>query len=155
MAAVVSDYTALTAATGFKEPFPIGDGTPWSGLKKDFWRKVRLDFSKTGLTDGLAAKIMTIPAHTLVLEVMTCILTVEAAGAGITIGDTTTDHDNVWVTTQAGDTLDILFKTPAATNMAAGGKYYHAGGALYMYGTSAFDTLQIDVYVKCMIVDPL
>jgi len=154
MAALV-DYTALTAATGWEDSFPICATTPVSGIKKDFWRKVRVDFSLTGLTDGDWAKIMVIPAHTYVFEVMTVIVTAEGGAAGVTVGDVNQDHTNTWVTTQVGTSANVALITPGSTNGLTGGKYYHAAGALYTAGTSAFDTLVLDVYVHCLTMDPL
>jgi hypothetical protein len=155
MAALV-DYTALTTATGWTDTFPKCAATPVDGIKKDFWRKVRVDFSLTNLADADWAKIMVIPAHTYVFEILTCILTVEAADAGIVIGDASADHTTTWITAQTGQVADVAHITLVAnTNGATRGKYYHAAGALYISGTSAFDTLCIDVYVHCMTLDPL
>ena len=155
MAALV-DYTALTTATGWTDTFPICAATPVDGIQKDFWRKVRVDFSKTGLADTNWAKIMTIPAHTYVFDVMTYIVTLEAGAAGITIGDADADHTTTWVATQAGTAADVAKITLVAdTNGITRGKYYHTAGALYISGTSAFDTLVIDVYAHCMTLDPL
>ena len=154
MAALV-DYTALTAATGWEDGFPICAATPVDGIKKDFWRKVRVDFSLTNLTDGDWAKIMVIPAHTYVFEVMTYIVTEEGGASGVTIGDASSDHSNTWVLTQTAAAADVTSITlVAATNGATRGKYYHTAGGIYISGTATFDTLVIDVYVHCMTMDP-
>jgi hypothetical protein len=155
MAALV-DYTALTPATGWEDTFPVCASTPVDGIAKDFWRKVRIDFSLTNLTDTDWAKIMVIPAHTYVFEVMTVIVTPEGEAAGITVGDVDADHTVTWVPTQAGTSANVTTITlVATTNGATRGKYYHAAGALYISGTSDFDTLVIDVYAHCMTLDPL
>ena len=149
------DYTALVPATGWTDTFPICAATPVDGIAKDFWRKVRVDFSLTGLADADWAKIMVIPAHTYVLEVMTVIVTAEAGAAGVTVGDVSQDHTNTWVTTQVGTGANVALITPGSTHGLTSGKYYHAAGALYVSGTSAFDTLVLDVYARCMTLDPL
>ena len=155
MAALV-DYTALAPATGWTDTFPVCAATPVDGIAKDFWRKVRVDFSLTNLADADWAKIMTIPAHTYVFEVMTVIVTAEGGAAGITIGDASADHTTTWVATQAGTSANVAAITLVAdANGATRGKYYHTAGALYISGTSAFDTLVIDVYARCMTLDPL
>ncbi len=149
------DYTALAEATGFKDGFPICNASPVDGIAKDFWRKVRLDFSKTNLTDGDWAKIMAIPAHTHIKEVMTCIVTPEGAASGIVVGDADADHSATWVAAQDGDVADVVKITLVAdANGATRGKYYHAAGALYLSATALLDTLVIDVYVHCMTMDP-
>ena len=155
MAAEV-DYTALTKATGFSDGFPLAEPTPFDGKEKDFWRKVRLDFSKTNLAAADWAKVMIIPAHTYVKEVMTYIVTPEAAAAALCVGDVSADGSVTWVASQDGDVADVVKITlVAATNGATRGKYYHAAGAIYVSATSILDTLVLDVYVHCMVLDPL
>lgn len=155
MAALV-DYTALTAATGWKDSFPICAATPVSGIKKDFWRKVRVDFSKTGIAADDWAKIMVIPAHTYVFEIMTYIVTIDGA-QDIVMGDAATDASNTWRAAIAVGVADVTTITLVAdTNGATRGKYYHAAGGLYLSPAAvALDTLCIDVYVHCMTLDPL
>ena len=149
------DYTAKTKAQGFNDGFPAAQATPFDGLKKDFWRKVRLDFSKTNLADGDWAKVMVIPAHTYVQEVMTCIVTPEGGASGIGVGDVSADHSVTWLAAQDGNVADTTKITLVAdANGATRGKYYHAAGALYISATAILDTLVIDVYVHCMVVDP-
>ena len=154
MAALV-DYTALTKATGFSDGFPLAQPTPFDGKEKDFWRKVRLDFSKTNLTDADWAKIMVIPAHTFVIEVMTCIVTIDAEATVIYVGDASSDHSNTWEANATGAVADVVTITLVAdTNGATRGKYYHSAGALYLSANATLDTLVIDVYVHCMMLDP-
>ena len=154
MAALV-DYTALAEATGFKDTFPISTGTPFGGVQKDYWRKVRLDFSKTNLTDADWAKIMTIPAHTFVTEVMTYIVTIQATATTIYIGDANADHTATWEANATAAVADVVTITLVAdTNGATRGKYYHAAGALYLSATVDLTTVVIDVYVHCMNLDP-
>lgn len=152
MAALV-DYTALTEAEGFKDFAPIADSTPVDGLNKEFWRKVRVNFSLTNLAMADWAEIMVIPAHTYVLDVFAVVVAAETAG-NILVGDGGTDQSNNWITTTAATTINTLIKTIAATLPAAGGKYYHAAGALYLSISAAFNEAIIDVYVKCMKIDP-
>jgi len=155
MAALV-DYTALTTATGWTDGFPICAATPVDGTATDFWRKVRLDFSKTNLASADWAKIMVIPAHTYVHEILTHVLTVDAGATALEFGDSAGDGATEWLATAAGDVVDIVKITLVAdTNGATRGKYYHAAGALYMSPTGICDTLLIDVYVHCMKLDPL
>ena len=155
MAALVN-YTALTHATGYYDKFPLCAATPVDGIKKDFWRKVRLDFSKTNLATADWAKIMVIPAHTYVHEVLTHVLQVDAGVVGFVIGDDPADGDLTWLATAAGDVVDIVKITLVAdTNGATRGKYYHTAGALYFSPTGICDTLALDVYVHCMTIDPL
>lgn len=154
MAALV-DYTALTEATGFKDTFPVSTSTPFGGVGKDFWRKVRLDFSLTNLTDGDWAKIMTIPAHTYVFDVMTYIVTIQATATDIEIGDANADSSHTWEENATGAVADIVTITLVAdTNGATRGKYYHTAGALYLCADATLTTLVIDVYVHCMTLDP-
>ncbi len=151
----VHDFTVHTEAEGYKDTFPIQNAMPVDGINKEFWRKVRLDFSKTNLADGTWAKIMVIPAHTRVKEVMTCIVTPEGAASGIGIGDVDADHSVTWVAAQDGDAADVTKITLVAdANGATRGKYYHAAGALYLSATALLDTLVIDVYAHMMIIDP-
>lgn len=152
MAAVV-DYTALTEAAGFKDTFPIADTTPVDGISKEFYRKVRVDFSLTNLAMGDWAKIMVIPAHTYVKDVFAVVVVGETAG-NILIGDANADQSNTWLTTLAATSANTLLKTPAATNQATWGKYYHAAGALYLSISAAFNEAMIDVYVLCQTIDP-
>jgi len=149
------DYTALTAATGWEDQFPICASTPVSGFGKEYWRKVRLDFSLTNLATADWAKIMDIPAHTYVKKVMANVLTVDAQVTALVIGDVDADGELAWLATSAGDVVDVVTITlPADTNGATGGKYYHTAGALYMSPTGACDTLVLDIYVHCMNIDP-
>jgi len=155
MAALV-DYTALLPATGFTDTFPESANTPYSGVAKDYWRKVRLDFSKTNLTDADWAKFMTIPAHTYVLEVMTYIVTIDTHATTIYIGDANADHTATWEANATAAVADVVTITLVAdTNGATRGKYYHAGGALYISANALMDTAVIDIYVHCMNLDPL
>jgi len=155
MAALV-DYTALAEATGFKDTFPISTNTPYSGVAKDYWRKVRLDFSLTNLTDADWAKFMTIPAHTFVIEVMTYIVTIDAGVTTIYIGDANADHTLTWEANATAAVADVVTITLVAdTNGATRGKYYHAAGALYISANATMDTTVIDIYVHCMNMDPL
>ena len=150
MAALV-DYTALTPATGFEDGYPVAVKTPVSGLKVDYWRKVRLDFSLTNLAAADWAKIMVIPANTYVLDVMTYILTEEGGASGITIGDASADGSTTWVATQDGNVADVAKITLVAdANGATRGKLYSSAGALYLSATAELDTLKIDVYVHCI-----
>ena len=160
MAAQV-DYTALeglgdayaAATKAIKTGFQLA-GPPAKSIGLDGWVKITLDFSKTNLTDGDWAKFFVIPAGYFVIEVMTKIITVEAGAAGIVIGDTDADHATEWVATQTGQVANVVNRTLVAdANGATRGKYYHAAGALYMSGTSNFDTLKIDVYVHMMKMD--
>ena len=155
MAALV-DYTALTAATGWEDGFPICAATPVDGIAKDFWRKVRVDFSLTNLANDSWAKIMTIPAHTYVFEIMTYIATIDGA-QNIVMGDAATDASNTWRAAIAVGVADITTITLVAdTNGATRGKYYHAAGGIYISPAAVdLDTLVIDVYVHCMTLDPL
>jgi hypothetical protein len=154
MAALV-DYTALVESTGFKDTFPVAAATPFAGVAKDFWRKVRLDFSKTNLTDADWAKIMTIPAHTYVHEVMTYIVTIQADATTIYIGDANADHTATYEANATGAVADVVTITLVAdTNGATRGKYYHTAGALYLSATVTLTTLVIDVYVHCQTLDP-
>lgn len=154
MAALV-DFTALKPATGFTDGFPKAEPTPFDGKDKDFWRKVRLDFSKTNLADADWAKIMVIPAHTYVIEVMTYIVAIQADATTIYIGDANADHTATWEANATGAVADVVAITLVAdTNGATRGKYYHAAGALYLSATVALSTLVIDVYVHCMVMDP-
>ena len=148
------DYTALVPATGFTDTFPICQATPVDGIKKDFWRKVRVDFTLTGLADASQATIMQIPAHTYIFEVMTVIVAGNTAAAGLTVSDESGDHGNAWVTTQVAQTANTALITPGSTNGLTKGKYYHAAGALYCSGTANFAQLILDVYVHCMTIDP-
>jgi hypothetical protein len=152
MAALV-DYTALTEAEGFKDGFPICSGSPVDGACKEFFRKVRVDFSLTNMASGDWAKIMVIPAHTYVLDVFAVVVVAETAG-NILVGDAGTDQTNNWITTTAATSANTLIKTPASTNMATWGKYYHSAGALYLSISAAFNEAIIDVYVKCITIDP-
>ena len=155
MAALV-DYTALTAAEGWEDGFPICAATPVDGIAKDFWRKVRIDFSLTNLANDSWAKIMTIPAHTYVFEIMTYIVTIDGA-QNIVMGDAATDASNTWRAAIAVGVADVTTITLVAdTNGATRGKYYHAAGGLYLSPAAVdLDTLVIDVYVHCMTLDPL
>lgn len=154
MAALV-DYTALTEAEGYFNTFPICAATPVDGIKKDFWRKVRLDFSLTNLATADWAKIMVIPAHTYVHEVLVHVLTLDAGVIGFVIGDDPADGDLTWLATADGTAADVTFITLVAdTNGATRGKYYHAAGALYFSPNGICDTLVVDVYVHCMTMDP-
>ena len=149
------NYTALTAATGWKDTFPVCAATPVDGLAKDFWRKVRLDFALTNLATADWAKIMDIPAHTYVHEVMAYVATVDAGVTALVIGDVDADGELAWLATSAGDVVDVVTITLVAdTNGATRGKYYHTAGALYMSPTGICDTLVLDVYVHCMNLDP-
>jgi hypothetical protein len=157
MAALV-DYTALeglgdtgaAATKAIKTSFPIA-GPPAKSIGHDGWVKIRLDFSKTNLTDGDWAKFFVIPAHTFVMEVMTNIITAEGGASGVTIGDTNADHSTEWLATQAASSANVVNRTlVAATNGATRGKYYHTAGALYISATATLDTLVIDVYVHLM-----
>lgn len=152
MAALV-DYTALTEAEGFKDGFPICGGSPVDGVCKEFFRKVRVDFSLTNMANADWAKIMVIPAHTMVLDVFAIVVAAEGAG-NILVGDAGTDQTNNWITTTAATSANVLIKTIGATLPAAGGKYYHAAGALYLSISAAFNEAIIDVYVKCITIDP-
>jgi hypothetical protein len=155
MAALV-DYTALTTATGWTDTFPKCAATPVSGLCKDYWRKVRLDFSKTNLATADWIKLMVIPAHTYVHEILTHVLTADAGAVGLVFGDAATDASENWLATAAGDVADIVKITLVAdTYGATRGNYYHTAGALYMSPNGICDTLCIDVYVHCMNMDPL
>jgi hypothetical protein len=154
MAALV-DYTALTEATGWTDGFPICASTPVDGVATDYWRKVRLDFSKTNLATADWIKFMVIPAHTYVHEIMTHVLTADAGATALVFGDAAGDASETWLATAAGDVADIVKITLVAdTNGATRGKYYHTAGALYMSPTGICDTLLIDVYVHCMNMDP-
>ena len=149
------NYTALTPATGFNDTFPICAASPVDGVGKDFWRKIRIDFTLTNLEAADWAKIMVIPAHTYVFEVITVIVAQEGQGSGLTIGDANSDSDATWLSSQAADTKDVVKITLVAdANGATRGKYYHAAGAIYCSGTSKFDALILDVYVHCMTIDP-
>jgi len=152
MAALV-DYTALTEAEGFKDTFPVASKTPVDGLNKEFWRKVRVDLSLTNLAMGDWAKIMVIPAHTYVKDVFAVVVVAETAG-NILVGDANADQSNTWITATAATSADALIKTPASTNQATWGKYYHAAGALYLSISAAFDEAILDVYVLCQQIDP-
>jgi hypothetical protein len=152
------DYTALEglgdtgalATKAIKTSFPL-TGVPAKSIGHDGWMRIRLDFSKTNLTDGEWAKFFVIPAHTFVLEVMTNIITIEAGASGITIGDADADHTATWLASQTGQVANVVNRTLVAdANGATRGKYYHAAGALYISGTALFDTLVIDVYVHLM-----
>jgi len=155
MAALV-DYTALAPATGWTDTFPVCAATPVDGIAKDFWRKVRVDFSLTNLANDSWAKIMTIPAHTYVFEIMTYISTIDGA-QNIVMGDAATDASNTWRAAIAVGVADITTITLVAdTNGATRGKYYHAAGGIYISPAAVdLDTLVIDVYVHCMTLDPL
>ena len=155
MAALV-DYTALATATGWTDGFPICASTPVDGIKKDFWRKIRVDFSKTNLANDSWCKIAAIPAHTYVFEIMTYIVTIDGA-QNIVMGDAATDTSNSWRAAIAVGVADITTITLVAdTNGATRGKYYHAAGGIYLSPAAVdLDTLCIDVYIHCMTLDPL
>lgn len=155
MAALV-DYTALTPATGWTDGFPICAATPVDGIAKDFWRKVRIDFSKTNLANDSWAKIMTIPAHTYVFELMTYIVTIDGV-QNIELGSGVGDSAHEWLATCAVGVADVVSITLVGdTNGATRGLYYHAAGGIYLSPTAVdLDTLVIDVYVHCMTLDPL
>ena len=150
------DYTALTAATGWTEGFPICQATPVDGLQKTFWRKARVNFATatgTPLTDADWAKIMVIPAHTFVMCVMAVVVVAETAG-DFYVGDAGTDGTNNWITTSDLTTINTVKLTPASTNMATNGKYYHTAGALYISASATLNEAMVDLYVKCMTIDP-
>lgn len=149
------DYTALTAATGWEDQFPVCASTPIAGVGKDYWRKIRLDFSLTNIATDDWAKIMVIPAHTYVMEVMAYVVTADAGVTALVLGDVNADGELAWLATSAGDVADVVTITLVAdTNGATRGKYYHAAGALYMSPTGVGDTLVLDVYVHCINMDP-
>ena len=149
------DYTALTPATGWSDTFPVNASTPVDGLRKDFWRKVRLDFALTNLDTADWAKIMVIPAHTYVFEILVNVLRVDAGATALEFGDGAGDGAVEWLAVAAGDVVDVVKATLIGdTNGITGGKYYHTAGALYMTPTGICDTLALDVYVHCITVDP-
>jgi hypothetical protein len=154
MAALV-DYTALVESTGFKDGYPQSGGEPVDGIGKDYWRRVRLDFSKTNLTDADWAKIMVIPAHTYVMDLKTYIVTIQSTATTIYIGDANADHSETYETNVTGAVADVVSTMLVADTVGATrGKYYHAAGALYLSATVTLTTLVIDVYVHCMNMNP-
>ena len=161
MAALV-DFTALAGLNDFpysatkalKNGFGVNTGEPTSGTGRDFWRKVRIDFSKTNLAAADWAKFADIAAKTYVFEILTEIIVVESAGSGITIGDANADSSTTWTATQTGQVAGVTAITLVSdANGATRGKYYNTAGALYISGTGALTTLVIDIYIHCMILD--
>lgn len=155
------DFTALeglgdsyaAATKAIKTGFPK-EGPPAQSIGLDGWVKVRLDFSKTNLTDGEWAKFFVIPAGTFIIELMTRVLTVEGGAAGVTIGDTSADHSTEWVATQDANTDNEVNRTLVAdANGATRGKFYSAAGALYLSATSDLNALLMDVYIHLMKLD--
>jgi hypothetical protein len=137
MAALV-DFTTDDALTLFADVAPG-------------WDKVRVDFSKTNLTDGDWAKIMTIPAHTYVFDTMTYIVKIQATGTTIYLGDANADHELAWNTNITAAVADVVAPTLVAdTNGATRGKFYHTAGGIYMSSTVTLTTVVIDVYVQHM-----
>lgn len=112
------------------------------------WDKIRIDFTKEHLAAADWAKVMTIPAHTYVHEVMTYIVTPCAVASALCVGDASADGSVTWVASQDGNVADTVKITLVAdTNGATRGKFYHTAGALYVSATPEMDTLVLDIYV--------
>jgi hypothetical protein len=149
MAALV-DYTALTdgsLATGS----PMGEATPFDGIKKDYWVKIHLDFTVTSLTDGDWAKFYDIPAGTFIDKVICHVVAKAAGDLALCIGDTNGDHANEWIADIDDDTDDVAkASAPGDTNGVLGGVFYPIGGGLYISSTvdnMIADILDIYVHV--------
>jgi hypothetical protein len=154
MAALV-DFTVLTPDAGFHDGFAMS-GAPVDGITKDFWRKVRLDFSKTNVVQTDWIKFMVIPAGTFVFDIMTRIIQVDGA-QNIVIGDAAGDASNTWIAAVAVGVADVVVPTLVAETLGATrGKFYASAGALYLSPAGVdLDTLIIDIYVHCMLLDGL
>jgi hypothetical protein len=147
MAALV-DYTALTDGS-WVFGFPTPAETPVSGIKKDFWMKVSLDFTKTKLTSADWAKVLDIPEKCFILGCV-AVVTDAAGDQQLCVGDVNADHTLGWIPDIDNDTINTCWPTtPASTYGALGGKYYPSGGALYISALHASDlsATGIDLYV--------
>ena len=144
------DTTAVTIG------YPIADGTPVSGIKKDFWEKVTIDFSQKHLASADWADFYEIPERMLILGMIAVVDHADGQDDQLAIGDADADHTLTWIDDIDDDTANqYTICDHDNTNGALGGKFYPSGGNLYISAVAAneVDSAIISVYIHAIMID--
>ena len=136
--------------------YPVANETPAAGITKDFWEKITIDFSKKHLVADDWADFYEIPERMFIYEMFAVVKEHDGQDNELAIADVDSDDNVEWIDNIDDSAIDnYTIINHNNTNGAVGGKFYPAGGNLYISAVAAteVDATILDVYIHAIMLD--